>query len=145
MPLDALEQHAQKSMDARFLCLVCRLNYQCVSPVNTRRTYRNARCLSSRRRKTRGRRIWPKFFELTLQKVLFFDRRLWKLPRRWKPWKTNCIFSTVPTALGKLGKSAPRFPQFPQPLLLDIVMQRKEKRLPERFNQNRVDKRLVKA
>jgi len=22
----------------------------------------------------------------------------------WKPWKTNCMFSTVPTALGKLGK-----------------------------------------
>ena len=21
----------------------------------------------------------------------------------WKPWKTNCMFSTVPTALGKLS------------------------------------------
>jgi hypothetical protein len=24
----------------------------------------------------------------------------------WKPWKTNCMFSTVPTALGKLGKKS---------------------------------------
>ena len=84
------------------------------------------------------------FFELILQKVLF-DPRLWKLPRRWKPWKTNCTFSTVPTALGKLGKRPPSFPQFPQPLLLDIVMKRKEARLPQRSNQNRVDKTLVKA
>jgi len=22
----------------------------------------------------------------------------------WKAWKTNCMFSTLPTALGKLGK-----------------------------------------
>jgi hypothetical protein len=55
------------------------------------------------------------------------------------------MFSTVPTALGKLGKIPPSFPQFPQPLRLDIVMKRKEERLPERFNQNRVDKRQMKA
>jgi hypothetical protein len=55
------------------------------------------------------------------------------------------MFSTVPPALGKLGKIPPSFPQFPQPLRLDIVMKRKEERLPERFNQNRVDKRQMKA
>src|SRR5215216_4714937 len=42
-------------------------------------------------------------------------------------WKTNCMFSTVPTALGKLGKRPPSFPQFPQPLLLDIVYDEKKK------------------
>jgi len=45
---------------------------------------------------------------------------------RWKPWKTNCLFSTVPTALGKLGQLRPSFPQFPQPLRLDIVLEKKE-------------------
>jgi hypothetical protein len=44
---------------------------------------------------------------------------------RWKPWKTNCLFSTVPTALGKLGKLRPSFPQFPQPLMLDIVLEKR--------------------
>ncbi len=45
----------------------------------------------------------------------------------------------------KTRQTAPSFPQFPQPLLLDIVMKKKEKRLPERSNQNRVDKRQMKA
>jgi hypothetical protein len=32
----------------------------------------------------------------------------------WKPWKTNCMFSTVPTALGKLGKKhRAEFPTVP--------------------------------
>jgi hypothetical protein len=43
----------------------------------------------------------------------------------WKPWKTNYMFSTVPTALGKLGKLRSSFPQFPQPLLLDIVLEKR--------------------
>ena len=59
--------------------------------------------------------------------------------------ENELLFSTVPTALGKLGKRRPSFPQFPQPLLLDIVMKRKEERLPARSNQNRVDKRQLKA
>ena len=59
--------------------------------------------------------------------------------------ENELLFSTVPTALGKLGKRPPSFPQFPQPLLLDIVYEAKKKRLPERSNQNRVDKTLVKA
>jgi hypothetical protein len=48
----------------------------------------------------------------------------------WKRWKTNYIFSIVPTALGKLGKktTTPSFPQFPQPLLLGIVMKKKTQR-----------------
>jgi hypothetical protein len=43
---------------------------------------------------------------------------------RWKPWKTNYMFSTVSTALGKLGQLRPSFPQFPQPLMLDIVLEK---------------------
>ena len=34
--------------------------------------------------------------------------------------KRTACFSTVPTALGKLGKTAPSFPQFPPPLLLAL-------------------------
>ena len=45
----------------------------------------------------------------------------------WKAWKTNSLFSTLPTALGKLGKRRPSFPRFPQPLLLEIVSKQKEK------------------
>ena len=44
---------------------------------------------------------------------------------RWKPWKTNYMFSTLPTALGKLGQLRPSFPQFPQPLRLDIVLEKR--------------------
>jgi hypothetical protein len=44
---------------------------------------------------------------------------------RWKPWKTNCMFSTVPAALGKLGQLRLSFPQFPQPLRLDIGLQKR--------------------
>ena len=63
----------------------------------------------------------------------------------WKTRQKTAEFPTVSTALGKLGKRPPSFPQFPQPLLLDIVMKRNEERLPERSNQNRVDKRQMKA
>ena len=49
----------------------------------------------------------------------------------WKPWKTNYMFSTVPTTLGKLGQLRPSFPQFPQPLRLDIVLEKKETTLRE--------------
>jgi hypothetical protein len=55
------------------------------------------------------------------------------------------MFPTVPTALGKLGKRPPSFPQFPQPLLLDIVYEEKRRTIARWLNQNRVDKRLVKA
>lgn len=54
------------------------------------------------------------------------------------------VFHRSPCAW-KTRQIPPSFPQFPQPLLLDIVIKRKEQRLPERSNQNRVDKRLVKA
>jgi len=69
---------------------------------------------------------------------------------QWKPWKTNCMFSTVPTALGKLGKKRPTFPQFPQPycwilLLREENVMKKRKAIAQGPNQNRVDKRLPKA
>ena len=38
------------------------------------------------------------------------------------------MFSTVPPALGKLGTLRPSFPQFPQPLRLDIENGRKDKK-----------------
>jgi len=38
------------------------------------------------------------------------------------------MFSTVPTALGKLGKLRPSFPQFPQPLRLDTLIARKRQK-----------------
>jgi hypothetical protein len=63
----------------------------------------------------------------------------------WKPWKTNYMFSPVPTALGKLGQLRSIFPQFPQPLMLDIVLEKKETTPSRRPKQNRVDKMQSKA
>jgi hypothetical protein len=42
--------------------------------------------------------------------------------------KSNCDFSTVPTALGKLvAKNASSFPQFPQlPLLISFYQKKKK-------------------
>ena len=37
------------------------------------------------------------------------------------------MFSTFPTALGKLGQLRSSFPQFPQPLLPDIVLKKERK------------------
>lgn len=88
--------------------------------------------------------MWPKFFDLTLQKVLFSTVGYGNC-RAVGTVENELHVSTVPTALGKLGKIPPSFPHFPQPLLLDIVMKKKEEPLPERSNQNRVDKTLVKA
>ena len=45
----------------------------------------------------------------------------------------------------KTQQTAPSFPQFPQPLLLDIVYEEKRKTIAERSNQNRLDKTPVKA
>jgi hypothetical protein len=56
-----------------------------------------------------------------------FDHRLWKLPRRGNRGKPTTCFPPFPTALGKLGQLRPSFPQFPQPLLLDIVLKKKKK------------------
>src|SRR5258705_5342653 len=42
----------------------------------------------------------------------------------WKQWKTNRMFPTVPTTLGKLGKRRSSFPKFQQPLRLNIDCRR---------------------
>jgi hypothetical protein len=55
------------------------------------------------------------------------------------------MFSTVPTALGKLGKLRPSFPQFPQPLRLDIVLKTKRKQPLSKPKKNGVDKMQSKA
>jgi len=68
--------------------------------------------------------MWPRFFGPTFKKVIFGPQAM-ETAAPWKPWKTNCMFSTVPTALGKLGQLRPSFPQFPQPLRLDIVLEKK--------------------
>jgi len=39
--------------------------------------------------------------------------------------ENHCMFPTVSTALGKLGQLRPSFPQFPQPLMLDIVLEKR--------------------
>jgi hypothetical protein len=44
--------------------------------------------------------------------------KLWKLPCDGTRGKNKTVFSTVPTALGKLSAFAPSFPQFPQLRLL---------------------------
>ncbi|HLA10934.1 MAG TPA: hypothetical protein VJ023_10110 [Pyrinomonadaceae bacterium] len=55
------------------------------------------------------------------------------------------MFCTVPTALGKPGKLRSSFPQFPQPLLLDIVMKKKTEKRFSKADPIRVDKMLLKA
>lgn len=47
---------------------------------------------------------------------------------RWKPWKRTACF-----------------PQFPQPLRLDIVLEKKKQWPSRRIKQNRVDKMQSKA
>ena len=48
----------------------------------------------------------------------------------WKPWKNKLRFTTVPTALGKLDNTS-SFPQFPQPLRLAHMNNKKaEKKTP---------------
>ena len=54
-------------------------------------------------------------------------------------------FSTVPTALGKLGKRQPSFPQFPQPLRLDRLIKIKTKTKLANALKNPMDKLLTKA
>jgi hypothetical protein len=65
--------------------------------------------------------------------------------RAVKTGKTNCMFSTIPTALGKLGQLRPSFPQFPQPLRLDIVLKTKRKQPLSKPKKNGVDKMQSKA
>ncbi len=55
-----------------------------------------------------------------------FDHRLWKLPRRGNRGKRTACFPPFPPRLENSAKDiAPSFPQFPQPLLLDIVRKKK--------------------
>jgi hypothetical protein len=61
----------------------------------------------------------------------------------WKPWKTNGVFSTVPTALGKLG-SRRRVPTVPTASAAGYIV-RERKQLSERLLKIEVDKMLVKA
>jgi hypothetical protein len=62
---------------------------------------------------------------------MLLNPRLWKLQRSGNRGKRTICFPPFPTALGKLG-TASSFPQFPQPLLLDVVMKKKaEKRFLE--------------
>ena len=37
------------------------------------------------------------------EEIRGFGPQAMETAARWKPWKTNRLFSTVPTALGKLG------------------------------------------
>jgi len=55
------------------------------------------------------------------------------------------MFSTVPTALGKLGKLRTSFPQFPQPLRL-VILTNKKRQKQKRWwaEQIPMDKLLMK-
>ena len=66
-------------------------------------------------------------FSSIRQKVVVGRFQVMETAAPWKPWKTNYMFSTVPTAVGKLGQLRSSFPQFPQPLRLDIVLKEKKK------------------
>jgi len=62
-------------------------------------------------RKTRE--YGPSFLGPNLKKAIFGTQAM-ETAAPWKPWKTNCMFSTVPTALGKLGKKhGAEFPTVP--------------------------------
>jgi len=65
----------------------------------------------------------------------------------WKPWKTNCMFSTVPTALGKLDKKhRAEFPTVPTASTAGYCFEEKKETTPARRpNQNRLDKMQLKA
>jgi hypothetical protein len=62
----------------------------------------------------------------------------------WKAWKTNCMFSTLPTALGKLGTRR-RVSPSSHSLCGWILIEEKRKEMLPHANQNRVDKMKAKA
>jgi hypothetical protein len=76
-------------------------------------------------RKTRLKKNVAQVFLAHLEESDSFALRLWKLPRGGNRGKPTTCFPLVPTALGKLGKLRPSFPQFPQPLILDIVLEKR--------------------
>ena len=74
-----------------------------------------------RLRKTRFKKNMGHVFGDGLKKRVFGTDRLWKLPRRGNRGKRTACFPPFPPRLENSAKdTAPSFPQFPQPLRLDI-------------------------
>ena len=88
--------------------------------------------------------MWPSFFVLTLQKVLLGTVGYGNCRAAGNRGKQTACFPPFPLRLENSANRA-EFPTVPTASTAGHSDEEKEKRLPERFNQNRVDKRPMKA
>jgi len=78
------------------------------------------------------------------RKMYFFDRWLWKLPRRGNRGKRTTCFPLFPLRLGNSANGA-EFPTVPTATAAGYQHWKKKNHQPPGPNQNEVDKLLMKA